>query len=182
MPRVLVALLLIVVPALAAAQAGSSSSLRSHVEPRASTTGALEQTSAPSDPPQRDQTPHPDFPGAPVMTPDLAFADASDPNPGSGRRQILAGWISTGIGVASIAQVPFCHRNEYDAALGEQVCRRLSISMAVIGLAAGIPWLVFGYQKRAAQRAWRARHGLAGWVAPLHLAVQRDGASLLYLY
>jgi hypothetical protein len=160
------ALLLMFVPALAVAQAAAPSSELA-AEPTAPTT-----TQA-----QGEQVPRTDFPGTQI-SPDLAFADASDPNPG--RRQILAGWISTGIGVASIVQIPFCHRNEYDDVHSERVCTRFSISMAVLGLVAGVPWLVFGYQKRAAQRAWRARHGLAQWLAPLHLAVQSDGASLLY--
>jgi hypothetical protein len=162
------ALVFVLLPAAAAAQSS---------DPAAGL--AAQQTPRQTVQAQVDQAPRTDFPGAQV-SPDLAFADASDPNPGSGRGQILAGWISTGIGAASIAQIPFCHRNEYDDARSERVCTRFSISMAALGLAAGIPWLWFGYQKRAAQRAWRARHGLAHWLAPLHLVVQREGASLLY--
>jgi hypothetical protein len=169
MRSALAALLLTLAPALAAAQA---------TEP--SPTLAAERTAPRTAQAHAEQTPSTDFPGAPVIAPDLAFADASDPNPGSGRRQILAGWISTGIGAAAIAQLPLCHRNDYDDARSERSCTRLSISAAILGLAAGIPWLVFGYQKRVAQRAWRARHGLAHWIAPLHLAAQRDGASLFY--
>jgi hypothetical protein len=169
MRLVLLALVLTLAPARAAAQASKPSS------------GLASEPASPlTAPVQVEQAPHTDLPGVPVTTPDVAFADPSDPNPGSGRRQILAGWISTGIGVVSIAQIPFCHHNDYDDAGSERVCTRFSISMAVLGLAAGIPWLVLGYRKRAAQSAWRARHGLADWLAPLRLAVQRDGASLLY--
>lgn len=93
--------------------------------------------------------------------PDLAFADISDPNPGSGRGQIIAGWVATGIGLAGIAQVPICRYDEFDDARELRRCRRVGLAFGIIGLAAGIPWLVFGYQKRAAQREWKKRHGLA---------------------
>jgi hypothetical protein len=93
-------------------------------------------------------------------TPDLAFADASDPNPGSGRGQILAGWIATGIGLAGVAQAPLCRFNDYDRLGGLRRCRNVGIVFGVLGLSLGVPWLVFGYQKRRAQRAWKQRHGL----------------------
>jgi hypothetical protein len=92
--------------------------------------------------------------------PDLAFADAADPNPGSGRSQILAGWIATGIGVAGVAQSPLCRFNDFDRGRGLRRCRNIGIVFGVIGLSLGVPWLVFGYQKRRAQRRWKQRHGL----------------------
>jgi hypothetical protein len=92
--------------------------------------------------------------------PDLAFADAADPNPGSGRGQILAGWIASGIGVAGVAQAPLCRFNDFDRGRGLRRCRNVGIVFGVLGLSLGVPWLVFGYQKRRAQRQWKQRHGL----------------------
>jgi hypothetical protein len=94
--------------------------------------------------------------------PDLAFADASDPNPGSGAAQIVAGWIASGIGLGGVAQVSACELDieNYDRGRPGK-CRNVGIVLGVIGLGIGIPWLVFGYQKRRALRAWKARHGLS---------------------
>jgi hypothetical protein len=92
--------------------------------------------------------------------PELAFAAASDPNPGSGRGQIIAGWIATGVGVAGVAQASLCKFNEVDRGSELRRCRNLGIVFGAIGLTLGIPWLVFGYHKRRAQRAWKQRHGL----------------------
>lgn len=111
------------------------------------------------------------------VAPDLAFADASDPNPGSGRSQIIAGWIATGAGLAGAAQAPLCKINDFDRGRELRRCRNLGIAVGVIGLAFGIPWLVFGYQHRADQRAWKKRHGLAE-IPMLDLSWERDGATL----
>ncbi|MET0286774.1 MAG: hypothetical protein ABW352_19995 [Polyangiales bacterium] len=91
---------------------------------------------------------------------ELAFADVSDPNPGSGRGQILAGWIATGVGVAGVVQAPLCERDDFDLGRRVRRCRNLGIVFGALGLSLGIPWLVFGYQRRSAQRAWKQRHGL----------------------
>lgn len=110
------------------------------------------------------------------VAPDLAFADASDPNPGSGRGQIIAGWIASGAGLAGAVQAPLCKFNGFDQGRGLKRCRNLGIAVGVIGLAFGIPWLVFGYQHQAEQRAWKKRHGLAS-LPNLDLSWERDGAS-----
>ncbi|HEX5655617.1 MAG TPA: hypothetical protein VFX59_00410 [Polyangiales bacterium] len=92
--------------------------------------------------------------------PDLAFADATDPNPGAGSGQIIAGWIATGIGLAGVAQSSTCGVEVFDVGLGQRRCRNVGIVFGVVGLGLGIPWLVFGYQKRRALRDWKQRHGL----------------------
>jgi hypothetical protein len=110
--------------------------------------------------------------------PDLAFADATDPSPGSGFGQILAGWIATGIGTAGVAQVSTCglDLNAFGFTQRRR-CRNIGIAFGALGLGLGIPWLVFGYQKRRALRAWKQRHGLTA-LPDLELA----GQSLLLRY
>ncbi len=103
--------------------------------------------------------------------PDLAFADASDPNPGSGIGQIVAGWVATGVGVAGVTRATLCKYSEFHRGYSEHRCRNFGIAFGVIGLTLGIPWLVFGYQKRREQRAWKERHGLS--------ELQLSGDSLL---
>lgn len=62
---------------------------------------------------------------------------------------------------------------------GATRCRRLGIAFGVIGLATGIPWLVFGYQRHRAQKAWKQRHGLSQ-VSGFELAMDRGGASFAF--
>jgi len=96
------------------------------------------------------------------VRPDLAFADVSDPNPGTGFGQILTGWIGTTIGVAGVAQIALCPLDFNDFSQDElRRCRNSAIVFGAIGFSIGIPSLVFGYRKRAAQRAWKQRHGLS---------------------
>jgi hypothetical protein len=106
--------------------------------------------------------------------PDLAFASVSDPNPGTGRGQIIAGWVATGVGLAGIAQASTCRFNGFDQEAALKRCRNLGIGVGALGLAIGVPWLVFGYRKRAALRAWKQRHGLSALPEP-----QLAGNSLL---
>jgi hypothetical protein len=110
------------------------------------------------------------------VAPHLAFADASDPNPGSGRGQILAGWIATGVGIAGVAQSPLCKFEHFDRGRELRRCRNVGLTFGVLGLALGIPWLVFGYQRRAAQKAWKKRHGLAQ-MPTLDLNWERGGVT-----
>jgi hypothetical protein len=113
----------------------------------------------------------------PVYPIDLAFADVSDPNPGSGFGQILAGWIALGIGTAGVVQAPLCKYNDYDTGWRSRRCRNWGIGVGVVGLALGIPWLTFGYQKRRAQRAWKQRHRLMK-LPELNVGFDRDSMTL----
>ena len=82
--------------------------------------------------------------GAERVAPDLAFADARDPNPGSGSRKIIAGWIGLGVAAVNFAQLPFCYTNEQDGWLNGRRCLALSASIGSVGLGLGVSLLVLG--------------------------------------
>jgi hypothetical protein len=118
-----------------------------------------------------------------ALTPDLAFADTSDPDPGSGIAMIIAGWVGATAAIAGGLQLPICSHLDYEGPFTAQSCRRYAIGATVSGLAVGVPFLVFGYKKRKRQRAWRERHGL-GFLQP-HLAaaaLHGGGALLSYAF
>lgn len=107
-----------------------------------------------------------------ALPPHLAFANSSDPNPGSGRIARLIGWIAAGVGLAGVAQAPLCRMQEFTEPSQQRSCRNSSIVLGTVGFGLGLPLLIVGYRKRRAQRAWKERHGL-GELAP-SLRVDRD--------
>jgi hypothetical protein len=111
----------------------------------------------------------------PRSTDGVAFADPRDPNPGSGRRRIIAGWIAAGVFAGGVAQLPLCQLNDYEGSFSGRRCVGWSIAFAAAGLSLAIPLLVSGYRRRAAQNAWRKRHGL---LSKLQCTVRTDGVAL----
>lgn len=113
-----------------------------------------------------------------ALAPDLAFADPVDVNPGSGRRKLIAGWLSLGLTAGNVAFASaLCEaRNKgrlLPASGSTQTCTRTSIAFASITFLIGVPLLVAGYRQRARYHAWRERHGLLG-LAGLSLDVSGD--------
>jgi hypothetical protein len=120
----------------------------------------------------------PPSPGLRKSSPHLAFADATDPNPGSGRALILTGWIALGVAVLSGAQGPLCSLNSYDTRAGQRSCVRFSLGVGIAALTLGVPSLVLGYRRRSAQNQWKKRHGLSALTMGMSLSTAQSGFLL----
>jgi len=112
--------------------------------------------------------------------PHLAFADATDPNPGSGRGLILTGWIGLGIAALAVAQGPLCSLNSYDAHDGQRRCVRSSVVIGAVALTLSVPALMFGYRRRRARNDWEQRHGLS--LLAERISISADRRSFLFGY
>jgi len=98
-----------------------------------------------------------------ALGPDLAFADPVDVNPGSGRRKLVAGWLSLALSAGNVVQAAvWCDDERGFKRLRGQPCVRTAIAFASITFLVGVPLLVAGYRQRARYMAWRDRHGLSG--------------------
>jgi hypothetical protein len=110
----------------------------------------------------------------------MAFADPADPNPGSGQRKVLAGWISVSVAALNFSQLSLCALREGEGWWTERRCMRMGLSIGSLGLALGLPLLVLGYRQRAEQRAWMRRHGLDHLLSGVQVGSTRGGALVGY--
>jgi len=112
-----------------------------------------------------------------ALPPELAFADPSDPDPGSGAAKIVAGFIGLGVAASNAVQLPFCAIDQ--PFVPGRTCVRIAASLAAVGLAVGVPLLVLGYRQRARRKAWLARRLRADGHA-VRLSVAPAGGLLSY--
>jgi hypothetical protein len=102
-----------------------------------------------------------------------------DQAPASGMVQLVMGWGLVGVGLLNLALLPVCYADFYPKD-GKELCVGASIGIAAAGVAVGIPLLLWGYNKRAAYKDWKARRGLSYHLSNLGLAAGSGGGSLVY--
>jgi hypothetical protein len=102
-----------------------------------------------------------------------------DRPPSSGTGQIIAGWAVSAIGVLNLALIPVCYSSLVRTDT-KDVCVGASVAVGVIALGVGIPLLIVGYNKRAANHEWKRRRGVAYHLSKFQFAAHSGGGALVY--
>ena len=116
-----------------------------------------------------------------ALPPDLAFADISDPNPGSGKGKIVTGWILTGAGTVDLLNLTSCS-NHGGHVLRANTCLRLFTAISAVAVSLGVPLLILGYRQKHQQQKWKRRHGIAETLQNVQFALEprREEYGLSY--
>lgn len=107
------------------------------------------------------------------------LATMGESRPSTGTGQIVVGWIATGVGAVNLATLPICFADFYPAD-AEGLCVGLSVTLAVVGVSIGVPFLITGYNNRARYKRWRDEHPALAHLLNTQVSASDDGALVVY--
>ena len=92
-----------------------------------------------------------------------------EPTPPRGIAAMIVGIGGLALGAEQLLTIPICNADFYTLE-DPKFCLGRKLTTAGLALAVGIPSLLVGLRRRARYKAWRARQGVTGHVAPFGLA------------